>query len=215
MIEFITPRVVRKVRLLSVAGGVGVLLIGGVLVSHQVALTALSDAAKSDTQVLQLQTLEERMVSLEQSREAEQRRPVAASQADFVSHQRAIDQRLNAVESTLAGRATADDLQAVRDQLKEFQDALKAVQVSAPAPKPVRRPAAKPPTLAAPPFQIIGLESRGGERFLAMVPLDAPSLEHVQLLRVGDAFGDWQLDAVEQQEAVFRVDGHPRRLAVP
>jgi hypothetical protein len=215
MIEFITPRVVRKVRLLSVAGGVGVLLIGGVLVSHQLALTALSDAANSDTQTLQLQTLEERMAALEQYRESAKRLPTAASQTDLVALQRTLDQRLETVESALAGRATADDLQTVRDQFVELTDALKAVQVASAEPKQSRRPSAKPPTLVAPPFQILGLESRGGERFLSVVQLNAQSLEHVQLLRVGDSFGDWQLDAIEQQAAVFRVDGQPRRLAIP
>lgn len=215
MIEFITPRVVRKVRLLSVSGGVGVLLIGAVLVSHQVALTALSDAANSDTQILQLQTLEERFTAFEALRASEQQRPAPAKQADFVAFQRTIGEQLSALESALAGRATANDLQTARDQLRELKDAMKAIQAASAEPKPSRRPSAKPPTLVAPPFQILGLESRGGERFLAVAPLDVPSLEYAQLLRAGDSFGDWQLDAIERQEAVFRINSQSRRLAVP
>jgi len=215
MIEFITPRVVRKVRLLSVAGGVGVLLIGGALVSHQVTLTALSDVVRSDTQILQLQTLEDRLTAIEAFRASEQQRPAAAKQTDFVSLQHAMDQRLAAVESAFSGRATTDDLQAVRDQFVELKDALKAVQVASAEPKPPRRPSAKPAILANPPFQILGLESRGGERFLAVGPLNVQSLEYVQLLQVGGSFGDWQLDAIERQEAVFRVNSQSRRLAVP
>ena len=63
------PTSVRKVRLLSVACGVGVgvgvLMIGGVLVSHQLALKVLNDAANCDTQMLQRQSLEERMTAFE------------------------------------------------------------------------------------------------------------------------------------------------------
>ncbi len=51
------------IKLLPIAGGV--LLIGSVLVSHQVALAALSDAVDSDTQILELQTREKRFTTFE------------------------------------------------------------------------------------------------------------------------------------------------------
>jgi hypothetical protein len=55
-----------------------------------------------------------------------------------------------------------------------------------------------------PPFNVVGVELRGGERFLSVA---APGVvgADVRLLREGDAVGAWHLLAIEAHAAVFRV----------
>lgn len=68
---------------------------------------------------------------------------------------------------------------------------------------------------AAPDFTPLGIESRGGVRMLAILPKDAAALNHVRLLALGEAQGRWQLQAIEDRSALFRVDQQMRRLNLP
>ena len=71
------------------------------------------------------------------------------------------------------------------------------------------------PKLPEPPFNVVGVELRGGERFLSVTAPKASSVLDVWLLREGDAVGAWHLLAIEARAAVFRVDGQAQRIALP
>ena len=60
--------------------------------------------------------------------------------------------------------------------------------------------AAKPKT-PEPPFRVVGLELRGGERFVSVSAPGASALADLRLLRPGDSAGGWQLQAIEAQAA--------------
>ena len=62
---------------------------------------------------------------------------------------------------------------------------------------------------------MIGLELRGGERFLSVAAPGAASVLDISLLRVGDAAGAWHLQAIEARAAAFRVDGQTVRIPLP
>ena len=96
---------------------------------------------------------------------------------------------------------------------------------TAPPPKPVatRKPKANPrpaparplPALPARP-ELIGIELRGAERFLAVAPAGSLTLNEVRLLRDGDRFGAWTLRRLDRQQAVFTAPGHADQiLALP
>jgi len=61
----------------------------------------------------------------------------------------------------------------------------------------------------------LGVELRGGERFLSITSTAAASLAGARLLREGDAEGGWQLQSIEAQAGVFQVNGQTQRVAVP
>ncbi len=65
------------------------------------------------------------------------------------------------------------------------------------------------------PFRVLGVELRAGERFLSITSTAAGSLAGARLLREGDAEGGWQLQSIEAQAGVFRVNGQTQRVAVP
>ena len=71
------------------------------------------------------------------------------------------------------------------------------------------------PKVQEPPFSVVGLELRGGERFLSIAAAGASSLPDVRLLREGESVGPWQLQTIEAHAAVFREDGQTLRVAVP
>ncbi|WP_338524002.1 hypothetical protein NUH87_30630 [Pseudomonas batumici] len=137
-------------------------------------------------------------------------------------------------------KASKTDLQQVSDRWQQLWDALSQRQQDAAsaasvetlqvrldlleqqlqAPKPdTAQPhssSAKPRTIpVAPSFQVLGIESRGGERFLAIQPNGTAELVQVHLLRIGEAEGRWQLQALEGESALFVVDRQVRRLTLP
>ncbi len=84
-------------------------------------------------------------------------------------------------------------------------------------PKPSLRPASARPVPALPALpELLGVELRGAERFLAVAPAGSLTLNEVRLLRDGDRFGAWTLKHLDRQRAVFIAPDHAERiLALP
>ncbi|QKZ04197.1 hypothetical protein [Pseudomonas eucalypticola] len=83
-----------------------------------------------------------------------------------------------------------------------------------PAPMPKPRVKASPP--AEPPLSVLGIETRGGARFVSVLPTGARSLSAVQLLQPGESLDGWQLREIQRDQAVFQVAGHAdRSLPLP
>src|SRR5690606_18348270 len=66
-------------------------------------------------------------------------------------------------------------------------------RASAPPRRTARPATVQMPERPDPPFAPLGVESRGGERFLAVSPLDGRTLESVQLLAIGEHASGWRL----------------------
>lgn len=124
-------------------------------------------------------------------------------------------QEIQEMRDGLADRATVKDLTAlsgrfehVEQQLLEFktQPTLPPPTSSANKPKKTARPKSVP---LSPPFSVLGVESRGGERFLAVAPHDSSSLIDVRLLHAGEQFGAWHLKVLEPHSAIFSVAAQP------
>ncbi|WLH20992.1 MULTISPECIES: chemotaxis protein [Pseudomonas] len=124
-------------------------------------------------------------------------------------------QEIQELRDGLAARATAADLTELRARLEQVEQQLLDIRTKPSSPPPTRsatkqkqkaRP--KPPSLS-PPFSVLGLESRGGERFLAVAPPDSRSLRDVRLLHCGEQLGDWHLKVLEPNSAIFAVAAQP------
>ncbi|ROM50891.1 MULTISPECIES: chemotaxis protein [Pseudomonas] len=124
-------------------------------------------------------------------------------------------QEIQEMRDGLADRATVKDLTAlsgrfehVEQQLLELktQPTLPPPTSSANKPKKTARPKSVP---LSPPFSVLGVESRGGERFLAVAPHDSSSLIDVRLLHAGEQFGAWHLKVLEPHSAIFSVAAQP------
>ena len=124
-------------------------------------------------------------------------------------------QELQELRDGLAARATEADLTALRARLEQVEQQLLDLRTK-PFPPPPTPSATKPkktarpkPTPLSPPFSVLSVESRGGERFLAGAPHDSRSLTDVRLLHSGEQLGAWYLKVLEPNSAIFAVAAQP------
>ncbi|MNY14737.1 hypothetical protein D3C86_1479230 [compost metagenome] len=124
-------------------------------------------------------------------------------------------QEIQELRDGLAARATVVDMTALGARLEQVEQQLLDLRTQ-PSPPPPTPSAAKPkktarpkPAPLSPPFSVLGVESRSGERFLAVAPPDSRSLMDVQLLHSGEQLGAWHLIVLELHSAIFAVAGQP------
>lgn len=87
------------------------------------------------------------------------------------------------------------------------QTANTANAITTNAAKPVIRP-------LKPSFAIVGIESRGGQLFVAVAPSSSAKLNQITLLREGDSYRGWQLKTIRTNAAVFNVSGRQQVISI-
>lgn len=124
-------------------------------------------------------------------------------------------QEIQELRDSLAARATAADMTALRARLEHVEQQLLDFKTQ-PSPPLSTSSTAKPkqtarpkPAPLSPPFSVLSVESRGGERFLAVAPHDSRSLTDVRLLHSGEQLGTWLLKVLEPNSAIFAVAAQP------
>jgi len=124
-------------------------------------------------------------------------------------------QEIQELRDGLTARATAADMTALRARLEQVEQQLLELKTQ-PSTPPSTSSTAKPkqtahpkPISLSPPFSVLSVESRGGERFLAVAPHDSRSLMDVRLLHSGEQLGTWHLKVLEPDSAIFAVAAQP------
>ncbi|MFK3602943.1 chemotaxis protein [Pseudomonas sp. AP19] len=119
-------------------------------------------------------------------------------------------QEIQELRDGLAVCATQADLTALRARLEQVEQQTKSFPPpptpSSTKPKKTVRPNPAP---LSPPFSVLSVESRGGERFLVVAPHDSRSLTDVRLLHSGEQQGAWRLKILEPNSAIFAVAAQP------
>ncbi|MDR6958398.1 cell division protein FtsB [Pseudomonas brassicacearum] len=124
-------------------------------------------------------------------------------------------QEIQELRDGLADRATEADMIALRARLEHVEQQLLDLkpQTSLPPPTPYptkpKKTARPKPAPLSPPFSVLSVETRGGERFLAVAPPDSRSLKDIRLLHNGEQLGAWQLKVLEPNAAIFTVPTQP------
>lgn len=163
-----------------------------------------------DTQIAELQT---RALALEAFRTAVEAAPAVVTESDFQQVREHWQQQWDGLHQRLQDFASATELAALQDRLDTVSQQVSSAK---PIAKKQRGRTATPrPAPTTPTFQVLGVESRGGERFLTIQPHSTAGLASVRLLRVGDTEGRWQLEALDSRTAHFRIDQHTRHLLLP
>ncbi|KPW75610.1 Methyl-accepting chemotaxis protein [Pseudomonas syringae pv. coriandricola] len=154
---------------------------------------------------------------------------------DFRAGQQALSNRIDAVQALVKqaqdaaqqAAATMQEVVVMGARIEELQVKLQdlraveaaSAQVTAAAkpktPSPSRKSTAQskvsePP----PPFSVVGVEYRGGERFLSVAPPGSTQLSQLNLIRPGDmvAGSNWQLNSLDDSRALFSINGSTRIL---
>ena len=191
------------------------LLISATVVIDHVALSGLTAQVETSAPGLQVAVLEKRLAELTQQVELTQQQPAALPQARYEAEHQALEMRLNALEQALGSRPTAENLLPLQARIEQLE-----MRLSAPRPTPAatarpRVSAPAKPKTTEPPFRVIGVELRAGERFLAILPSASSALTQVRLLRPGETEAGWHLESIEGSSALFRHGDDTRRLPVP
>ncbi len=147
--------------------------------------------------------------------------PRAASEASVTTLEAHWEERWSALEGGVLACASAHDLTGLTDRMDVLETRLFRVlrkpttSAAAPTPTASTHAVSSPAAKLDPPFLPLGIELRGGERFLSIVPANVSSIAQARTLRPGDREGDWILERLERDVAEFRVDGQIQRLSVP
>lgn len=203
-----------RTTLLRVAAATWLLLISAAVVIDHVSLTTQAEEAEDAMPGMPVTLLEARLAELAREIEQQRQGPAALPLGRYESERVALDQRLAVVERAVDDRPTID-LQSLQTRIDRLEVRLATVR-SAPTTAsrlPVRAPARPRPI--EPSFRVIGVELRGGERFLSILPADAAALAQARLLRAGETEAGWRLEVIEDGTAVFRHGDEVRRLTVP
>jgi outer membrane murein-binding lipoprotein Lpp len=202
----------------TIAAFVGLLLIGILSVINSVELARLADQNPIDPLNAQVQVLATHVADLARQVEQARKRLDAVPLTRYDAEIETVEQRLATIEQTLNERPN-DDLPPLRDRLTQLEERLTQFTALTATPAPIppsARPTPSPqPKAAEPPFQVVGVERRADERFLAILPVRANSLSQVRLLRVGDRENGWRLDAIDDVAVTFSHAGKTRRLSLP
>lgn len=200
-------------RWLKITVGVWLVLVSAIAIVDSVGLSRLIEQSRSSTQYVQVQALAARINVLEHQTEAAKRQPKPVVQGDFDAARHALEERLTHVEQAQATDANGDDIKALQARIGVLEARLKKGAPSAAAHHKTAK-AAKP-KVPEPPFNVVGLELRGGERFVSIAPRGAAALTDLRLLREGESIGAWQLQAIDAHAVVFRVGDQTVRVALP
>jgi outer membrane murein-binding lipoprotein Lpp len=110
----------------------------------------------------------------------------------------------------------ADHVQKLSTQVADAGKATVAapvvVQPKPVTPAPVAAPVKKK---SEPTFDLIGIEYRGQEPFLALIERGGKDLSSVKLLQPSDSFGEWRLKSFDANRAVFVIDGQDFVIPLP
>ena len=200
--------------------------------NHQLSLVSNDLAATADKD--SLNALLTRLTKVDERLDAVDGKHLVTND-DFRSGQQALSNRIDTVQAyakqatetthDLSLRVTAAEeqvmvlkasIEMIEIRLQELSKPLTTEPpVIAPLPKPVIRKK-PPPAPQPPPFTVIGIEYRGGERFLSVAPPGSTQLSQINLIRPGDGVTGtaWKLKSMDGRSAHFEVAGLSRTLTV-
>lgn len=212
----------------------GALALGGTLAFQQYQLATMRNTLTEAADKTTIKALQGRLSDIDGRLDTVAGKPMV-SMDDFRASQQALSARIDAVQAATAQAqdlartsASASELVVLKADVEALNNKLQKVATSRPTvattkppvqPKPRRKAAAAkaaPAPQTPPPFQMVGLEYRGGERFLAIAPSGSTRLSQIYLIRPGEFVNgsSWHLKSVNDRTATFDVDGATRTLNI-
>lgn len=226
------PKLPSRKKLLIALGGIA---LGAALLFQQYQLATLRSTLTEAADKTTLNALQSRLSGIDDRLDTVAGKPMV-SMDDFRASQQALAMRIDAAQATAAQAqdmartsASASELVVLKADLESLTGKMQKIAASRatavvttkpqapPKPKTKAAIAKVPPVPSAPPpFQMVGLEYRGGERFLAIAPSGSTRLSQIYLIRPGEfvSGSTWHLKSVNDRTATFDVDGATRTLNI-
>lgn len=215
----------------------GLFILGATIAFQQYQLSTLSRTVNGAAEKVSIDALQSRVSAIDDRLDTVSGKPLVTME-DFRISQQTLSSRIDAVQATAAQAheaaaeatrlsATAGDLLVLKADLESLDGKLQkmskpqaqatAAATKASKPKPKPAPVKAPPIPQdPPPFQMVGLEYRGGERFLSVAPTGSTRLSQIYLIRPGELVSgsNWRLRAVDERTATFDASGTTRTLSI-
>ncbi len=226
------PKLPSRNKLLIALGGIA---LGAALLFQQYQLATLRSTLTEAADKAMLNALQSRLSGIDDRLDTVAGKPMV-SMDDFRASQQALAMRIDAAQAAAAQAqymartsASASELVVLKADLESLTGKMQKMAASRatavvttkpqapPKPKTKAAIAKVPPVPSAPPpFQMVGLEYRGGERFLAIAPAGSTRLSQIYLIRPGEVVSDttWHLKSVNDRTATFDVNGATRTLNI-
>lgn len=203
---------------LRVMIGVWLMLLSFAIALDHAKLKQIDQSAQARNESAALASTQAQVSALATELHTLTEQPHGLSEARFETARADWEMRLARLEAREVSAPATSDLQALQERVGALETRLTksqrkvAARMSVPA-GPLAGTA--PPVSAEPPFTPLGVELRGGERFLSILPAGCTSLAQARVLRAGDGEGAWTLERLDDREAQFRVNGQLQRLTLP
>lgn len=209
----------RKVAATGIAA-LTLVLFGIVLGNVHARLVRVERSTHSNEQPAELAQLSSRYTALARDVQDLKTAPRADSEASIATLKADWEPRLSALENdALTTLATAQEVALLTERIETLETRPSRTlrkPTSAAAPSVASSTAGSSlPAQLNPPFVPLGIELRGGERFLSILPASASSIAKARVLRPGDREENWILERLDRDAAQFRIDGQLQRLSVP
>lgn len=226
------PNLPSRKKMLIALGGI---TLGAALLFQQYQLATLRSTLTEAADKTTLNALQSRLSRIDDRLDTVAGKPMV-SMDDFRASQQALAMRIDAAQAAAAQAqdmaktsASASELVVLKADLESLTGKMQKMAASRatavvttkpqapPKPKTKAAIAKVPPVPSAPPpFQMVGLEYRGGERFLAIAPSGSTRLSQIYLIRPGEfvSGSTWHLKSVNDRTATFDVDGATRTLNI-
>lgn len=226
------PNLPSRKKMLIALGGIA---LGAALLFQQYQLATLRSTLTEAADKTTLNALQSRLSGIDDRLDTVAGKPMV-SMDDFRASQQALTMRIDAAQAAAVQAqdmartsASASELVVLKADLEsltgkmQIMAASRATAVVTTKPQASPKPKTKaaitkvpPVPLAPPPFQMVGLEYRGGERFLAIAPSGSTRLSQIYLIRPGEfvSGSTWHLKSVNDRTATFDVDGATRTLNI-
>ena len=200
--------------------------------NHQLSLVSNDLASTADKD--SLNALLTRLAKVDERLDAVDGKHLATND-DFRSGQQALSNRIDTVQAyakqatetthDLSLRVTAAEeqvmvlkasIEMIDNRLQELSKPQTTEPLAAVSPPKTIIRKKPPPAPQPPPFTVIGIEYRGGERFLSVAPPGSTQLSQINLIRPGDGVTgtSWKLKSMDGRLAHFEVAGLSRTLTV-
>lgn len=148
-------------------------------------------------------------------------------QQDFAAMQFRLDtleldykERMSQLDEQLSGVAMQADILQIKEQIQQqIVNELQGIKAVATAQAATAQASASKPQSVRvnpiPPFKVLGVELRGGRQMLSVISTEKDSSDAVALLAVGGFLGNWRLEAIDGDAAVFKTGAQTHRIRIP
>ncbi|PWU28651.1 methyl-accepting chemotaxis protein [Pseudomonas sp. RW407] len=220
---------------------IGFLALGGLAAYQQYQLVAMRGSLEGAAEKTSINALLNRVGKLDERVDAVAGQHLVKDE-DFRAAQQALSNRIDAAQAyakqandsvsqlsqSVASTGELLVLKANLETLNTSLQDLKKPQAQQPAPVAKKAtvtnvtktkpspPKPKPAPPEPPPFHIIGVEYRGGERFLSIAPPGSTRLSQIYLIRPGDSVAGttWRLSALDDRTARFDAAGTTKTISL-